>query len=193
MTQRPGTAILSSKPAGTGQRMIFTGPDNIGDYRPKHADFTRYVGEFIPLEEGTSDADYLYRAAPNTPHPRPKEMYVGGIGWGVSAFSYLNRRELISDFQIKLCGFRQACEDTISHRYQTPWNPPPYILDKQGFGSRGTLAWTPEKYDNYCYGKSNRSAVCKQSDPLDPVPEPTIRPQNMDVGMKLKKSHQNLP
>ncbi|XP_063316104.1 protein SPMIP2 isoform X2 [Pelobates fuscus] len=152
---RPSTSLASSKPAGTGQRILYTGPDNIGDYRPKFPDFTRYIGEFMPSEEGTSEVNYLCRAAPGTPHPRPKDMHVGGIGWGVTAFSHLNRSQLLSNNQIKLWEFRNACEERITHSYQNPWCPPPHILDAEGFGARATLAWTHDKYEDYCYGNRN--------------------------------------
>ncbi|KAM8939458.1 protein SPMIP2 [Pelodytes ibericus] len=155
---RPSTSFPSHHLLETGQRMLFTGPNNIGDYKTKIPEFTRYIGESMQSKESTSDVNYLCRAAPGTPPPLPKDMYVGGIGWGVTAFSYLNRSLLSNDYQIKLWEFRKACEDRISHQYQNPWSPPPKILDTQGSGERATLAWTDEKYDDYCYKPSTMNS-----------------------------------
>ncbi|XP_040275826.1 uncharacterized protein C4orf45 homolog [Bufo bufo] len=138
----------------TGKRMLYTGPDYKTDYRPKPPDCTRYIGEGMPSAENTSDVEYLCRPAPSTPAPLPKDCYVGGIGWGVSEFSFLNRSQICSNHQIKIGEFRRDCEDKITHRYQNPWHPLPHILDSQGFGSRATLAWTQDRYIDYCYATS---------------------------------------
>ncbi|XP_066429676.1 protein SPMIP2 [Eleutherodactylus coqui] len=150
---RPSTS-LSCYPHDTGKRMLYTGPDYMRDYRPKLPDYTRYIGEGMPSAESTSDVDYLCRAPPNTPAPLPKDYYVGGIGWGVSEFSFLNRSQLCSNHQIKIGEFRRDCEDKITHRYQNPWHPLPCTLDSRGIGSRATLAWTQDSYIDYCYAKS---------------------------------------
>ncbi|KAM4809647.1 protein SPMIP2 isoform 2-T2 [Rhinophrynus dorsalis] len=133
--------------------MLYTGPDYVRDYRTKLPDFTGYIGEVLPSAEQTSEVKYLCRAAPGTPPPIPKDLYVRGIGWGVSAFSYLNRRQLLSNYQIKRGDFRQASEEKVTHRYQNPWTPLPHILDKQGFGARATLAWNCGIYDDPAYSK----------------------------------------
>ncbi|KAG8453874.1 hypothetical protein GDO86_000483 [Hymenochirus boettgeri] len=100
---------------------LFPGPDYIRDYRTKRYDFTGYIGEVMPSRDNTGDANYLWRPAPGTPAPLNKDLYVGGIGWGVSEFRYLNRREMSSNYQIKLGEFHQACEDNTTHRFQNPW------------------------------------------------------------------------
>ncbi|KAM4710237.1 protein SPMIP2 [Discoglossus pictus] len=152
---RPSTALPSCQhlPRSTGQRMLYTGPDYVGDYRTKLPDFTRYIGEVTPSAESTSEVAYICRAAPGTPPPLYKDLYVGGIGWGVAQFSFLNRRQLISDYQIKLGEFRKDCEERRTHNYQNPWSPPLHILDAQGYGARGSLAWHIDRYDGYGYGK----------------------------------------
>lgn len=141
-------------PKATGQRMLFTGPDGIGDYRAKNADFPHHIGEGELSREATSRLDYLYRAAPGSPAPRPKHCYVGGVGWGVLEYSVLNSRTLKSNMQFKLVNFRQACEDKVTHRYQNPWQPSPHILDEQPGRARSKLGWTHNLYDDYCYGNS---------------------------------------
>eukprot|EP00079_Xenopus_tropicalis_P010174 XP_002934787.1 PREDICTED: uncharacterized protein C4orf45 homolog [Xenopus tropicalis] len=149
-TQR-GRLYVSSSPSqqdGSGQRMLYTGPDYIRDYRTKLPDFTSYIGEVMPPRESTGDVSYLCRAAPGTPSPLPKESYVGGIGWGVSDFSYLNRRGFLNNNHIKHGQFRQACEENITHRYQNPWTPSPHILDEWGYGARSRLAWTEDNCDS---------------------------------------------
>ncbi|CAN2388743.1 Domain of unknown function (DUF4562) [Pristimantis euphronides] len=150
---RPSTSMPCYR-HDTGKRMVYTGPDYKRDYRPKLPDYTRYIGESKPSAEGTSDVDYVCRAAPNTPAPLPKDCYVGGIGWGVSEFSFLNRNQQCSNCQIKMGEFRRDCEDKVTHRYQSPWFPLPDILDSQGFGSRGLLAWTQDRYTDYYHAKS---------------------------------------
>ncbi|XP_073512578.1 protein SPMIP2 [Phyllobates terribilis] len=150
---RPSTS-LSCCPHATGKRMLYTGPDYMRDYRTKRPDFTRYIGERMPSAESTGDVDYLCRAAPSTPAPLPKDYYVGGIGWGVSDFSFLNRSQLCSNHQIKIGEFRRNCEDKITHRYQNPWQPLPRILDSQGSGSRSALAWTQDRDIDYCNPES---------------------------------------
>nr|DBA29052.1 TPA: hypothetical protein GDO54_009319 [Pyxicephalus adspersus] len=98
---RPSTSFSCQPQYESGKRMLYTGPDYIRDYRPRLPDCTRYVGEGMPSFESTSEVNYLCRAAPGTPAPLPKECYVGGIGWGVSDFTFLNRSQLCSNHQIK--------------------------------------------------------------------------------------------
>ncbi|XP_040188345.1 uncharacterized protein C4orf45 homolog [Rana temporaria] len=139
---RPSTSYSCRPQYESGKRMLYTGPDYVRDYRPKLPDFTQYVGERMPSHESTSEVKYLCRAPPGTPAPLPKARYVGGIGWGVSEFTCLNRSQLCSSYQIKEGEFRRACEDKVTHRFQNPWHPLPHILDTEGPGSRATLAWT---------------------------------------------------
>ncbi|KAK6298570.1 hypothetical protein J4Q44_G00316250 [Coregonus suidteri] len=136
-------------PQAYGQRMLFTGPDGIGDYRARLIDFPRYIGDGPLSPEGTSDLNYLCRPAPCTPPPMPKQCYIGGVGWGMQYHQLLNSRTLHSNMQIKRAEFRSALEDRVTHRYQNPWNAPPHFLDKQSVGARSKLAWTHNKYDCY--------------------------------------------
>ncbi|XP_053556811.1 uncharacterized protein C4orf45 homolog [Bombina bombina] len=181
---RPSTSIASYPTQGTGKRMLYTGPDYVRDYRTKLPDFTMYIGETMPSPESTSDVKYLCRAAPGTPHPLYKNLYVGGIGWGVSQFSFLNRRQLLSNHQIKLGEFRKSCEDKRTHIYQSPWSPPPHILDAQGFGARASLAWTLDKYDGYGYGKGYWASRLDQSG------EPQRLPNCLQIGSYVNNHFQ---
>lgn len=99
------------------------GPDGNCDHRvtvePEH----RYVGIGTMSWEGTSETDYLWRAAPSTPFPRPRSSKVGEIGWAIPAeqdWSYPNTVR-----QIMLGQFRQEVEDRHSHKYQNAWYPGP--------------------------------------------------------------------
>ena len=82
-----------------------TGPDGICDHsvtvEPEH----RYVGIGTMSQEGTSEVDYLWRAAPSTNFPRPKSAGVGEIGWSVPVdqdWSYPNTARQIMVRQIPL-------------------------------------------------------------------------------------------
>lgn len=104
-------------------RVLYTGPDGNCDHRvaiePEH----RYVGIGTMSPEGTSEADYLWRAAPSTSFHRPKTSKVGEIGWSVPSYqdwTYPNTAR-----QIMLGHFRQEAEDRHSHLYQNPWYPGP--------------------------------------------------------------------
>ncbi|KAM9833159.1 protein SPMIP2 isoform 2-T2 [Syngnathus typhle] len=59
-----------------GQRIIFTGPDGFGDYRPR-SNQSPNVGMGALSPGATSDLSYLWRAAPAAPPPLPKNGYVG--------------------------------------------------------------------------------------------------------------------
>ncbi|KAM5191484.1 protein SPMIP2 [Mantella aurantiaca] len=168
---RPSTCFSYRPHYESGKRMLYTGPDYIRDYRPKFPDCTRYVGEQMPSLESTSEVNYLCRAAPGTPAPLPKEGYVGGIGWGVSEFTFLNRNQLSSNYQIKVGEFRRACEDKVTHRYQNPWHPLPHMLDTEGLGSRAALAWTQERYNDYCYTNGRWSSLQERSKTPTPIPD----------------------
>ncbi|XP_054648454.1 uncharacterized protein C4orf45 isoform X2 [Dunckerocampus dactyliophorus] len=85
----------------TGQRMIFTGPDGIGDYRPRSNHSAQYVGVGSLSPEATGDLTYLWRAAPNTPPPLPKQAYVGEVGWGWQYNQLVNNGALHSGMQIQ--------------------------------------------------------------------------------------------
>ncbi|XP_063776534.1 protein SPMIP2 [Pseudophryne corroboree] len=174
---------LSTSGAGyplheSGKRMLYTGPNYVRDYRAKLPDCITYIGEGTASAERTSEVDYLCRAAPGTPAPLPKNSYVGGIGWGVSAFSMINRDQLCSGHQIKIGDFRQACEDKIAHQYQNPWHPLPQILDAQGFGSRATLAWDQDRYDDYFFTKGRWTSLLEQNSTPSPVPSYPAKGEN---------------
>ncbi|XP_062405603.1 protein SPMIP2 [Sardina pilchardus] len=139
-----------------GQRIIFTGPDGVGDYRTKQQDFPRSIGIGPLSPESTGDLNYLLRAAPGTPPPGPKHCYAGGVGWGVQYSGALNGRTLLSDNRIKRGEFRSAMEDRITHRFQNPWFEPPRVLDRQPRGARAWLGWTHSQEETQEFLQLNR-------------------------------------
>ncbi|XP_028658483.1 uncharacterized protein C4orf45 [Erpetoichthys calabaricus] len=164
------------RPIATGQRILFTGPDGIGDYKVKRCDFPHSVGVGSKLPEATSELSYLCRAAPGTPTPMPKQCYVGGVGWGVEDFYMLNMRTLNSNMQLKRAEFRQETEDRVTHRYQNPWQPPPHVLDEQPRRARSTLAWTQSQFDGYLHGNSKWAQ--SHGNRRTPAATPTWIPKN---------------
>uniref|UniRef100_A0A8C7ZVK2 Uncharacterized protein n=1 Tax=Oryzias sinensis TaxID=183150 RepID=A0A8C7ZVK2_9TELE len=92
-----------------GQRMIFTGPDGIGDYRPKLTDFPHHIGVGPVSHEATGDLGYLWRAAPHAPPTTARHSYVGEVGWGWQYNQQLNQSTLLSSMQIKVGGKRSMC------------------------------------------------------------------------------------
>ncbi|XP_026186606.1 uncharacterized protein C4orf45 [Mastacembelus armatus] len=105
-----------------GQRIIFTGPDGTGDYRPRSNYFPRYIGVGTSSPEATGDLSYLCRAAPHAPPPMPKQSHVGEVGWGWQYNQLLNRGTLLSNMQIKKTELRTALEDRVTHRFQNKQN-----------------------------------------------------------------------
>ncbi|XP_069487445.1 protein SPMIP2 [Ambystoma mexicanum] len=107
-----------------GQRILYTDPDGAGDYKTRQYDFTSYIGDKEPSRESTTDVRHLNRAAPGTFAPRYKHEYPREIGWSLQEHErHLNRDNLLSGMQIQLQEFRQASEDRVTHKYQTPWYP----------------------------------------------------------------------
>ncbi|KAK3091568.1 hypothetical protein FSP39_020850 [Pinctada imbricata] len=104
-------------------RMLFTGPDAIRDHQVKVDDEHRQVGIGSMSVEWTSEANYLWRAAPGTPFPRPRSTKVGEVGWQIPRRSDWTVTR--SGRQIILGDFRQECENRNSHLYQNPWYPGP--------------------------------------------------------------------
>ncbi|KAL0974327.1 hypothetical protein UPYG_G00218890 [Umbra pygmaea] len=133
----------------SGQRMLFTGPDGIGDYRARLIDSTRYTGVGPLSSEATGDLSYLCRPSPCQPPPMPRQSYVGEVGWGLKYHQQLNRETLLNNKQIKRTEFRSMLEDRVTHRYQNPWQALPHILDKQSVKAGGKLAWTHTKHNRY--------------------------------------------
>ncbi|XP_072296371.1 protein SPMIP2 [Eucyclogobius newberryi] len=95
------------------------GPDGVGDFRPRRCDFPRYIGEGGGSTEATGDLGYLWRAGPHTLPHRPRDSYVGGVGWAWHYNHRLNQDALLSDLQIKKTDIRAAVEDTVAQRFQT--------------------------------------------------------------------------
>ncbi|XP_037531399.1 uncharacterized protein C4orf45 [Nematolebias whitei] len=103
-----------------GQRMIFTGPDGIGDYRPRSNYFPLYVGVGATSPGATTDLSYLWRAAPHSHPPMPRRRYVGEVGWGWQHNQLLNYDVLLSNTQIKKTEIRVALEDKVTQKFQNP-------------------------------------------------------------------------
>uniref|UniRef100_A0A8C2ZB26 Uncharacterized protein n=2 Tax=Cyclopterus lumpus TaxID=8103 RepID=A0A8C2ZB26_CYCLU len=102
-----------------GQRMLFTGPDGIGDHRPRLNYSPRYVGAGVSSPEATGDLGYLCQAAPDAPPPKPKQGYVGEVGWGWQHNQLLNSGALLSNMQMKKTELRTALEDRVTHGFQS--------------------------------------------------------------------------
>ncbi|MED6292571.1 hypothetical protein CHARACLAT_001776 [Characodon lateralis] len=101
-----------------GQRIIFTGPDGIGDYRPRSNYIPLYIGVGTTSREATSDLRYLFRAAPQAPPPVPRQSCVGEVGWGWQYNQLLNGDRLLSNLQIKKTEIRQTLEDRVTQTFQ---------------------------------------------------------------------------
>nr|XP_040028627.1 uncharacterized protein C4orf45 isoform X1 [Gasterosteus aculeatus aculeatus] len=101
-----------------GQRMLFTGPGGIGDYRPRSNYFPRSIGVGASSPEATGDLSYLCQAAPDAPPPTPKHGRVGEVGWGWQYNRLLNSGTLLSNMQIKRTEVRTALEDRVTQRFQ---------------------------------------------------------------------------
>ncbi|XP_035767052.1 uncharacterized protein C4orf45 [Neolamprologus brichardi] len=105
-----------------GQRMIFTGPDGIGDYRPRSNYFTRYIGVGATSPEATGDLSYLCRAPPDALPPIPRQSYVGEVGWGWQYNQLLNSGTLLSNMQIKKTDIRASLENRVTQKFQMNQN-----------------------------------------------------------------------
>ncbi|KAL3877719.1 hypothetical protein ACJMK2_035384 [Sinanodonta woodiana] len=117
----PSNILLTNEP--WKGRVLYTGPCGVTDHRVRVEPENRYIGIGTMSREGSSEVSYLWRAAPNTPFPRPKTSRVGEIGWRVPAHADWSMPN--SGRQIMLGHFRQECEDRHSHLYQNAWYPGP--------------------------------------------------------------------
>ncbi|XP_077466429.1 protein SPMIP2 [Stigmatopora argus] len=107
----------SKKVKGTGQRIIFTGPNGIGNYRPKRVCSPQFVemGPWSPV--ATSNLSYLWRAAPHAPPPLAKQGFVGEVGWCWQYSSALNDSTLRSGMQIRKSEIRLEAEDRAKNKF----------------------------------------------------------------------------
>ncbi|XP_005629437.1 uncharacterized protein C4orf45 homolog isoform X1 [Canis lupus familiaris] len=152
-----------------GKRMIVTGPDYIKDHVPKVHQHTSYIGEKRPVLEKTGDLRYLWRPASKRSLPaKYKYEYVGEIGWGIPKYDFISKSRLRTGFHIKYGEISQATIDKISHRYQNPWQPKPYIMDMQGKYSRGSIAWHMGDYENTDQRNSQGAVFVRQSTAMLP-------------------------
>uniref|UniRef100_A0A8C9AIH1 Sperm microtubule inner protein 2 n=1 Tax=Prolemur simus TaxID=1328070 RepID=A0A8C9AIH1_PROSS len=150
-----------------GKKIIsfsFEGPDYIKEHLPKVHQPTSYIGEKRPALEKTGDLKYLWRPASDQSMPaRYKHEYVGGVGWGVQEYNFINRSRLESGFHIKYGEHSHAALDKITHRYQNPWQPKPHILDMQGKYSRGFMAWHMGDYEETNQRNSKQAILVRQN------------------------------
>uniref|UniRef100_A0A8C6RX76 Predicted gene, 17359 n=1 Tax=Nannospalax galili TaxID=1026970 RepID=A0A8C6RX76_NANGA len=147
-----------------GKRMVVSGPDYIKDHLPKVHQHIAYIGEKCPALEKTGDLRYLWRPASNRSMlAKYKHEYVGGIGWGIPEYNFINKSRLESGFQIKHGELSIFAIDELTHRYQNPWQPKPSVLDKQGGYSRGFLAWNMSDYEDTQQRNSKWAILVKQS------------------------------
>ncbi|CAB1456372.1 unnamed protein product [Pleuronectes platessa] len=98
-----------------GRRMIFTGPDGIGDYRPRSNYFPLHIGEGASSPEATGDLSYLCRAGPSAPPPRPRQSYVGEVGWGWQYNQLLNSGRCSAICKSRGTGHTARASDTKEH------------------------------------------------------------------------------
>ncbi|XP_043112855.1 uncharacterized protein C4orf45 [Puntigrus tetrazona] len=120
-----------------GQRILFTGPGCIGDYRPKLDYFPRSIGVGPLSRDATSDLSYLFRSARDAAPPLPKHCYVGGVGWGLQHSTALNNKHELDRFQ-------SAVQDEVT---PSPRQNQSRFQDKQP--TCGKLAWNHSAYDTY--------------------------------------------
>ncbi|KGM00208.1 Uncharacterized protein C4orf45, partial [Charadrius vociferus] len=136
------------------------GPDAIRDYRTRKSEHTHYIGVTSPAIEGTSDVNYLWRPAPRPSYVSPRRPhYPGEVGWGVRELSHFTRKQLQSGAQIKRGPIWQAAEDKATHRYQSPWQPAPSVLDQRGHKARARLAWASSSYEGCLQSRSKEAAM----------------------------------
>ncbi|XP_012591075.2 protein SPMIP2 [Microcebus murinus] len=169
--------------ANVGKRMIFTGPDYIKDHLPKIHQHTSYIGEKRPVLEKTGDLRYLWRPAPDRSMPaKYKHEYVGGIGWGVQEYNFINKSRLASGFHVKGGEESLAALSKVTHRFQNPWQPKPHILDMQGKYSRAFMAWHTDNYEETTQRNSKWAVLVRQSK------SPSVRPCEQSKLPKKEKS-----
>ncbi|KAM5255815.1 protein SPMIP2 [Ctenodactylus gundi] len=152
--------------ASVGKRMVVTGPDYKKDHLPKVHQHTSYIGEKRPALEKTGDLRYLWRPAPGASLPaRYKHEHVGEVGWGIPECNFINRSRLESGFHIKNGELSLDAIDKLTHRYQNPWQPKPYVLDKQG-KSRAFLAWHMGDHEDSDQRNSKWAVLVRESKSL---------------------------
>ncbi|XP_057705809.1 uncharacterized protein C4orf45 [Corythoichthys intestinalis] len=104
------------KGAGTGQ-ILFTGPNGIGNYRPRRVHSPQYVGPGPWSPEAQSNLAYLWRAAPHAPPPSSKQAFVGEVGWCWQYSAMLNDSTLRSGAQIRKSAIRLEVEDRAKNKF----------------------------------------------------------------------------
>ncbi len=120
---------------------MFTGPDGVGDYRPKLYSDSTFVGIGPKGSEATNDISYLF--GPDfVDKPRRKHERLGEIGCDIRSFieqlsgtdresrshSSVAEEQTNNPMHPIVHGpFRTAVENNaVLHRYQEPWYPDSY-------------------------------------------------------------------
>uniref|UniRef100_A0A9J8CHK6 Peptidylprolyl isomerase D n=1 Tax=Cyprinus carpio carpio TaxID=630221 RepID=A0A9J8CHK6_CYPCA len=142
--QQDTTPSQEQTQSSSGQRILFTGPDGVGDFRPRLDYFPRSIGIGPLSPDATSDLNYLFRPAPRATPPSPKHCFVGEVGWGLQYSTALNRRTVINSKQYELDRFQSAVLDEVTH---SPWQNQSQFHDKQL--TCGKLAWNHSTHDAY--------------------------------------------
>ncbi|XP_026136501.1 uncharacterized protein C4orf45 [Carassius auratus] len=138
------TSSQADRETESGQRILFTGPDGIGDFRPRLDYFPRSIGIGPLSPDATSDLSYLFRCAPDAIPPLPKHCYVGEVGWGLQYSTALNRPTVINNKHSEFNRFQSAMQDEETH---SPWQNQSQFQDKQP--TRERLAWNHSAYDTH--------------------------------------------
>ncbi|KAK9963347.1 hypothetical protein ABG768_006539 [Culter alburnus] len=100
--QQDTTPSHADRETQSGQRMLFTGPDGIGDFRPRLDYFPRSIGIGPLSPDATSDLNYLFRPAAHASPSLPKHRCTGEVGWGLQYSTALNRRTVINNKQYEV-------------------------------------------------------------------------------------------
>ncbi|KAK2890965.1 hypothetical protein Q8A67_013608 [Cirrhinus molitorella] len=130
--------------SSSGQRILFTGPDGIGDFRPRLDYFPRSIGIGQLSPDATSDLNYLFRPAPQATPPLPKHGYVGEVGWGLQYSTALKKPTVTHNKQYDLDRFQSAMQDRVTH---SSWQNQSQFRDKQP--TCGKLPWNHSAHDTY--------------------------------------------
>ncbi|XP_048032669.1 uncharacterized protein LOC125259232 [Megalobrama amblycephala] len=115
--QQDTTPSHADRETQSGQRMLFTGPDGIGDFRPRLDYFPRSIGIGPLSPDATSDLNYLFRPAADASPSLPKHRCTGEVGWGLQYSTALNRRTVINNKQYEpsiSCAGRSNSQPIVS-------------------------------------------------------------------------------
>ncbi|XP_067313325.1 protein SPMIP2 [Pseudorasbora parva] len=122
------TSSRAETQSASGQRILFTGPDGTGDFRPRLDYFPRSIGIGLSSPDATSDLNYLFRPAAHATPPLPKHRCTGEVGWGLQYSTALNRRTVINNKQNELLSSSAGRSSSQSMAHSAPVSGPPTEL-----------------------------------------------------------------